>query len=117
MLGRATYAFIALIGFGVGVYDVNAIESSHRAADKSYSSLAITEVGRFNTGTDLVLTAPLRTTRVLRDSAGRVISQLTGEGQAPQLPASSTFSGMNVSSFLGDVPQTVETLEPIAGAK
>jgi len=66
---------------------------------------------------DLSSAAVLRTTRLLRDSAGRVISQLTGEGQLPQLPASSTFSGMNVTSFLGDVPHTVEMLEPIAGAK
>jgi YD repeat-containing protein len=55
--------------------------------------------------------------RLVRDSAGRVISQLTGEGPAPQLPASSTFSGMNVTSFLGDVPKSIETIEPIAGAK
>jgi RHS repeat-associated protein len=78
----------------------------------------ITRIGKIETPlADLSSTAALRTTRLLRDSAGRVISQLTGEGQAPQLPASSTFSGMNVTSFLGDVPNTVEILEPIAGAK
>jgi len=59
----------------------------------------------------------LRTTRLERDSAGRVISQRMGEGQFSQeLPASSTFGGMNVTSFLGDMPHTVETVEPIAGA-
>jgi hypothetical protein len=103
MVSHATYALVALFGFGVGVYDVNAIESKHRPVDNAYRKAA--EIVAVSRGYDDIF------------DPSSVISQLTGEVQAPQLPGSSTFSGMNVTSFLGDIPQTVETLEPIAGAK
>jgi RHS repeat-associated protein len=60
--------------------------------------------------------AILRTTRTVRDNAGRVVSQLSGEGRFAQMDANSTYAETNVVSFQGSVPQTVTKKEPRAGA-
>ncbi|HEU4887594.1 MAG TPA: Ig-like domain-containing protein, partial [Thermoanaerobaculia bacterium] len=59
--------------------------------------------------------AILRTTRTVRDNAGRVVSQLAGEGRFPIMDANSTYAETTIS-FQGSVPQTVTKKEPRAGA-
>ena len=40
IVNRTTYAVVALFGFGIGVYDVNAIESNDRPLDAGYQPVA-----------------------------------------------------------------------------
>ncbi|MEA2163766.1 MAG: hypothetical protein QOK37_1893 [Thermoanaerobaculia bacterium] len=40
VVNRTTYAVVSLFGFGVGVYDVNAIESNDRPVDSDYKKVA-----------------------------------------------------------------------------
>jgi RHS repeat-associated protein len=40
IVNRATYAVVALFGYGIGVYDVNAIESNDRPVDAGYKPVA-----------------------------------------------------------------------------
>ncbi|MEA2327679.1 MAG: hypothetical protein QOE68_2638, partial [Thermoanaerobaculia bacterium] len=40
IVNRATYAVVALFGYGIGVYDVNAIESNDRPVDPGYKPVA-----------------------------------------------------------------------------
>jgi YD repeat-containing protein len=40
IVNRTTYAVVSLFGFGVGVYDVNAIESNDRPVDSGYKPVA-----------------------------------------------------------------------------
>ena len=40
VVNRTTYAVVSLFGFGVGVYDINAIESNDRPVDSGYKKVA-----------------------------------------------------------------------------
>lgn len=48
IVNRATYAVVALFGYGIGVYDVNAIESNDRPVDSGY--LKVNEIVALTTG-------------------------------------------------------------------
>jgi RHS repeat-associated protein len=57
MVNRATYAVVSLFGFGIGVYDVNAIESNSRPVDSGYQKVA--EIVALTKGNDTDLSDPI----------------------------------------------------------
>lgn len=96
------------------------IVPSYRTMTSDFSfdgQTEISRVGQTVTLSDLDAAALLRTTRTVRDAEGRVKSKMFGQGTFPVMDPKTTFSETDVTVFNGSVPQAVESVEPITGAK
>jgi len=64
-------------------------------------------------------TTTVRVQQSVRDSAGRIIDQITGQSSGPDalVDPSNTFAETRVTSYVADLPMQTETREPRAGRK
>lgn len=91
-----------------------------RSTRSNFSFNGRTEIVRVGTTTPLVTELDpsdnLRTTRIVRDKAGRVQQQVYGQGQFHLLPTADTYAETFIDTFSGAMPETTTYKEPRAGA-
>ena len=93
---------------------------TNRVTRFDLSPSGLTEIARVGekatASIDLDPNAMLRTVRTQRDSAGRILSRLVGEGRLPNLDPADTYAEIDFTAYRGTLPVSITRKEPRAAA-